>query len=77
MLSTFNRYKGRNSLFYISKCSGDIIMSYMEVNAIFCTRKRFYNNVLDVIRFRGNQKYQKHVHGDDKQDKLSPSTAIF
>ena len=31
----------------------------------------------NIIRFRGNQKYRKHVHGDDIQDALSPSTAIF
>ena len=31
----------------------------------------------NVIRFRGNQKYRKHVYGDDIQDALSPSTAIF
>ena len=35
--------------------------------------KQFCN----VIRFRVNQKYQKHVHGDDIQDALSPLTAIF
>ena len=34
---SFNRYKGRNSLFFISKCSGDIIISYMEVYAIYCS----------------------------------------
>ena len=33
----FNRYKVRKSLFFISKCSGDIIISYMEVIAINCT----------------------------------------
>ena len=37
----FNRYKGRKSLFFISKCSGDIIISFMEVYAIFCTRQGF------------------------------------
>ena len=41
MLSIFNRLKGCNSLFYISKCSGDMIISYMEVYAIFCTRIDF------------------------------------
>ena len=35
------RYKGRKSLFFISQCSGDKIISYMEVNAIFCTRMDF------------------------------------
>ena len=38
----FNGYKGRNSLFFfISKCSGDIMISYMEAYAIFCTRMDF------------------------------------
>ena len=49
----------------------------MKVDAIFCTRKDFIKNVCNVIRFRGNQKYRKHVHGDDIQVALSPSTAIF
>ena len=31
----------------------------------------------NVIRFHGNQKHRKHVHGDDIQDALSPSTARF
>ena len=31
----------------------------------------------NVIRFRGNRKYQKHVQLDDIQDALNPSTAIF
>ena len=48
----------------------------MEVNAIFCTRMDF-NFISDVIRFCGNQKYQKHVHRDDIQDASGPSTAIF
>ena len=33
-----SRYKGSKSLFFISKCSGDIIISYMEEYTIFCTR---------------------------------------
>ena len=37
----FNRYKELNCLFFISKCSGDIIVLYIEVNAIFCTRMEF------------------------------------
>ena len=32
-----NRYNERNSLFFILNCSRDIILSYMEVYAIFCT----------------------------------------
>ena len=53
------------------------MISYMEVYAIFCTRNEFTKHVCNVLRFRGNQKYQRHVHGDDIQDALSPSTAIF
>ena len=37
-MSIFNHFKGRKSLFFISKCSGHIIISYMEVYSIFCTR---------------------------------------
>ena len=62
---------------FISKCSGYIILSYIDVFAIFRTRMVFAKNICNVIRFRGNQKYRKHVHGDDIQDALSPSTAIF
>ena len=39
--SYFNRYKGRISLFFISKCSEDKIISYMEIYAMFCTRMDF------------------------------------
>ena len=49
----------------------------MEVYAAFCTRIDFANFFCNEIRFRGNQKYRKHVRGDDIQDALSPSTAIF
>ena len=28
-------------MFFISKCSGDILTSYMKVSAIFCTRMDF------------------------------------
>ena len=34
----FNRYNGCKSFFFISKCSGNILISYMEADAIFCTR---------------------------------------
>ena len=44
---------------------------------MFCTRMEFTKHVSNVIRSCGNQKYQKHVHGDDIQDLLSPTTAVF
>ena len=28
-------------MFFISKCSGDVMISYIEENAIFCTKKEF------------------------------------
>ena len=43
----------------------------------FLYKNGFYKHVWNVIRFRGNQKYRTHIHGDDIQDALSPSTAIF
>ena len=43
----------------------------------FLYKNGLYKNVCNVIRIRGNQKYRKHVRGDDIQDALSPSTAIF
>ena len=62
-------------MFFISKCSGDMIISYMEVHTIFCTRMNLTKKC-NVIRFRGNEKYWKHAHGDDIQDALSPTAAI-
>ena len=43
----------------------------------FMYKNTLYKNVCNVIIFRGNKKYQKHDHGDDIQDTLSPLTAIF
>ena len=43
----------------------------------FLYENGFYKNICNVIRFRGNQKYRKHVHEDDIHEALSPSTAIF
>ena len=44
----------------------------------FLYKNGCYRNVCNVIRFLGNKKkYQEHVSGDDIQDALSPSTAIF
>ena len=37
----------------------------------------FQKKKCNVIRFRGNQKYRKHVQWDEIQDALTPSTAIF
>ena len=48
----------------------------MEVYAI-SVQEWTLDNFCNVIRFLGNQKYRKHVHGDDIQDALSPSTALF
>ena len=46
------------------------------VYEIFCTRMDFTKTICNVIRFRGNQKHQKHVDRDDIQDALSPANAI-
>ena len=43
----------------------------------FLYKNGLNKHVCNVIRFRGNKKYPKHVYGDDIQDALSPSTAIF
>ena len=61
-------------MFFISKCSGDILISYIWN---FLYKNGLYKKNCNVIRFRGNQKYRKHVHEDDIQDALSPSTATF
>ena len=43
----------------------------------FSLQEWILQNVCNVIRFRRNKKNRKHVHVDDIQDVLSPSTAIF
>ena len=48
----------------------------MKVDAIFCTRIDFTRMFVMSLDF-AEKKYRKHVHGDDIQDALSPSTAIF
>ena len=73
----FNRYKGCISLFFISKCSEDKIISYMEVYAMFYTRMDFTEMSVMSLDFAEIKKKRKHVRGDDIQDALSPSTAIF
>ena len=57
-------FRGHNNIVY------GVICNFLYKNGL-C------NFFCNVIRFRGNQKYRKHVHGDDIQDALSPSTAIF
>ena len=49
----------------------------MEVYAIFRTRIDFTNFFCNVIRFRGNQKYRKHVRGDDIQMHLALQRLYF
>ena len=43
----------------------------------FLYKNGLYKTICNIIRFRGNQKYRKHVDWDDIQDAISPSTAIF
>ena len=43
----------------------------------FLYKKCLYKLFCNVIRFRGNQKYRKHVRGDDIQDALSPQPLYF
>ena len=43
----------------------------------FLYKNGLYKNVCNVIKFRGNKTYRKHVHGDDIEDALRPSTAIL
>ena len=52
------------------------MISYMEVYAIFCTRMDFTKMFVMALDF-AKSKISKHVHVDDIQDALSPSTAIF
>ena len=53
------------------------MLSYMEVYAIFCTRMDVIKMFVMSLDFVEIEKYRKHVRGDDIQDSLSPSTAIF
>ena len=43
----------------------------------FLYKNGINNKNCNVIRFRGNRKYRKHVQWDDIQDAFTPSTAIF
>ena len=68
---------GRNSLFFISKCSEDLIISYAKVYANFCRIMDFTKMFVMSLDFADAKNYRKHVQGNDIQDELSPSTAIF
>ena len=43
----------------------------------FSVQELTLHNFFNVIKFCGRQKQRKHVQGNDIQDALSPSTAIF
>ena len=43
----------------------------------FLYKNGIYKHNCNVIRFRGNRKYRKHVKWYDIQDALTPSTALF
>ena len=57
-------FRGNNNIVY------GVLRNFLYKNVL-------YKNVCNVVRFPGNQEYQNYVHGDDVQDALSPSTAIF
>ena len=63
-------------MFFISKCSRDMIIKYMEVNVIFGKRMDFTKMFVMSLHFAEIKKISKNVHGNDIQDALSPSTAI-
>ena len=50
-----------------------MIISYTQ----FSVQELTLENICNVIRFRGRQKQRKHVQGNDIQNELSPSIAIF
>ena len=68
---------GRNSLFFILKCSEDLIISYAKVNANFCRIMHFTKMFVMSLDFADAKNNQRHVQGNDIQDELSLSTAIF
>ena len=47
----FIHYKGRKYLFFILKCLGDIIISYMADYAIFCTGMDFTKKFVMALDF--------------------------
>ena len=63
--SVFNRYMGRNSLFFISKCSGDIMISYAEVYENSCTRMEFTKMFVMALDFAAAKITIKRVQGND------------
>ena len=66
-----------NSLLFISKCSRDLIISYAKVYANFCTRMDFTKMLVMSLDFPDAKNNPRHVQGNDIQDVLSLSTAIF
>ena len=63
-------------MFVISKCSGDTIISYMEVYAIFCERIDFDKIFVMSLDF-AHVKTTLTCARNDIHDLLSPSTALF
>ena len=57
-------FRGHNSIGYGG------LRNFLYKNGVY---KLFCN----VIRFRGNQKYRKHVHGDDIQGALALQLLYF
>ena len=68
---------GRNSLFLISKWSGDLIISYAKLKANFCRRLDFTKMFVLSLDFADAKNNLRHVEGNDIHGVLSPSTAIF
>ena len=73
----FNNFKGHHTLFFISKCSRDIMILICGGLHNFLYKICLYKKVCNVIRFRRCQNNKIHVQGNDIQDALSPSTAKF
>ena len=68
---------GRNSLFYISKCSRDLILSYVKVYAIVCTKMDFKKLFAMSLDFADAKNSQRRGQGNGIHHALSHSTAII
>ena len=57
----------RNSVFFISKCLGDIIISYGEVYGYIPTRMDFTRMFVMPLDFVDTKNNETHVQGNDIQ----------
>ena len=68
---------GRSSLLFISKCLGDLIISYAKVYAHVLYKNGFYKMFVMSLDFADAKNDLRHVQRNDIQLAFSPLTPIF